>query len=470
MRRHPKSKFQAVTLTVLLAVSLGLVLLGGMLLARSWKPRHYQLQMLTDLVPTRNLLARKIAEEARRQGLQVELSSKSCGALEAINLVDQPNPVDLCLVPGGVKERDYPNVRQITALMREPMHLLVRAELAEGGLAALRGKRIDLGMPTSASCAIARDILAFVGLHASASDETGDYLPIHLAPGELSAQMAGLRALQGADHETALKNLPDAVFLLAPMPSLVARELVTIGGYRLLPLPFADAYCLDRITPTGTTGIHVDRSAFSVIEIPAYTYGIDPAVPAEPCKTIASRLLLVGYAQTDPVAVSKLLETIFDGSIANLVDPLPLKDQIPQFPFHAGTEKFMHRSDPILTPEMVGSLGKAAGGLGAFASGIVAFYGFMRIRQLRRFEHYYQEIRHIELVARGQETDAAAPVDPTARRLYLEDRLLDLKSHALQEFADGGLKGEGLMSGIVSLVNDTRNSLERLAPAAGNQG
>jgi hypothetical protein len=79
-------------------------------------------------------------------------------------------------------------------------------------------------------------------------------------------------------------------------------------------------------------------------------------------------------------------------------------------------------------------------------------------------------VSHIELVARGQEPDALAPVDPTARRLYLEDKLLDLKSRALQEFADGGLKGEGLMSGIVSLVNDTRSSLERLAPAAGKQG
>jgi hypothetical protein len=65
-------------------------------------------------------------------------------------------------------------------------------------------------------------------------------------------------------------------------------------------------------------------------------------------------------------------------------------------------------------------------------------------------------------VARGHEDDPEAPRDPPARRAYLEDRLLDLKSQALRDFADGGLKGEGLMSGIVSLVNDTRRSIDRI--------
>jgi hypothetical protein len=122
----------------------------------------------------------------------------------------------------------------------------------------------------------------------------------------------------------------------------------------------------------------------------------------------------------------------------------------------------MRRNEPVFTPELIGSLGKVAGGLGAFASGMVAFYGFLRLRQLRRFETYYQELRRLELVARGQEDDPDAPDDPRARRAYLEDRVLDLKSQALNDFAEGGLKGEGLMAGIVSLVNDTRKSIEKI--------
>src|SRR5207248_3817979 len=124
-----------------------------------------------------------------------------------------------------------------------------------------------------------------------------------------------------------------------------------------------------------------------------------------------------------------------------------------QFDFHPGTELFMRRNEPFLTPELLSNLGKVIGGVGAFLSGIVAFYGFLRLRQLRRFESYYHEIRRIELIARGQEADPRAPADPVALRNYLEGKLLDLKSQALQDFAEGGLKGEGLMSGIVALVN-----------------
>ena len=126
----------------------------------------------------------------------------------------------------------------------------------------------------------------------------------------------------------------------------------------------------------------------------------------------------------------------------------------------------MHRAEPLLNHELVSTLAKALGGLGAFISGMVAVYGYLRLRQLRRFASYYREISRLELVARGQEADPSAPSDPSARRAYLEERLLDLKSRALHDFANGGLTGEGLLSGIVSLVNDTRASLPRLAPTA----
>jgi hypothetical protein len=242
----------------------------------------------------------------------------------------------------------------------------------------------------------------------------------------------------------------------------MARDLVALAGFRLVALPFAEAYCLDRIGPTATADVRIDRASFSAMEIPPYTYSVEPPVPDRPCRTIATPLLLIGYAPTEPEAVARLLETVFDGPVAGLAGPAPLRGQVPQFPIHPGTERYMRRSEPLLTPEMLSGLGKAVGGLGAFASGVVAVYGFLRLRQLRRFESYYQEIRHLELIARGQECDPSAPAEPAARRAYLEERLLDLKSRALLDFANGGLKGEGLMSGIVSLVNDTRASLARL--------
>src|SRR5262249_12698097 len=156
------------------------------------------------------------------------------------------------------------------------------------------------------------------------------------------------------------------------------------------------------------------------------------------------------------------LETLYDGNIKSLADPAPLRDQVPQFPFHSGTELYLHRSEPVLSPELLNNLATLTGVIGAFASGLIAFYGFLRLHQLRRFEAYYHEVRRIELIARGQLADPGAPDDAVAFRKYLENRLLGLKSQVVRDFAEGGLRGEGLMSGVVSLVNDTRNSLERI--------
>jgi TRAP-type uncharacterized transport system substrate-binding protein len=450
---------------------LGVVLIvgGGVLLFRSWGSRTYHVNMLVDLEPNRALLAERLAKEAQSRGLEVKLSSQPYGSLDAIELVDQPNPIDLALVPGGVARRDYANVRQVTALSPEPLQLLARPELASAGVGGLRGRRVCLGPPAASLHYLARDVLAFAGLRPGAAERPGDYVALESSPQELRLQLDRLRGLTGPERDRALQELPDGVFLLSTLPSLLARDLVTLAGFRLVALPFADAYCLDRIRSTETGEVRIDRASFSVVEIPAYTYSVEPAVPEKPCRTIATPLLLVAYAPTSPEAVARLLQTTFDGPITGLAAPPALRNQVPQFPLHAGTERYMRRNEPLLTPDMVSTLAKALGGLGAFISGIVAVYGFLRLRQLRRFESYYQEIRRLELIARGQEVDPAAPADPAARRAYLEDRLLDLKCRALQDFANGGLKGEGLMSGIVSLVNDTRTSLARLSPTAQRQ-
>ena len=451
----------------LLLASFGMVALGGVLLIRSWKPKTAKVRMLTDLALNQALLGRRITAQARRHGLEVELSPRAAGALEALDLVDRGDSIDVALVAGGVSRRDYPEVRQATALAPVLLHLLARAEIAEGGLVRLRGRRVNLGPPKTATNASARDILAFAGLRSPSEGSTGDFEALELSSAEIERKLARLQAAAGDERARALAELPDAFFNLTPMPSILAKDLVAAAGYRLVPLPFAEAYCLDRLGQPLADQIHVDRSSFSSADIPAYTYGIDPPVPSTPCRTVATRLILIAHATVSADAISRLMETVHDGQIARVAEPVMPRDQSPQFPFHAGTEQYMRRNEPLLTPDLAASLGKLAGGVGALASGLVAFYSFLRLRQLRRFEAYYHAIRRVELIARGQEVDPDAPDDRQALHDYLEDQLLDLKSQALKDFAEGGLKGEGLMSGIVSLVNDTRASLARLAGDSG---
>ena len=69
------------------------------------------------------------------------------------------------------------------------------------------------------------------------------------------------------------------------------------------------------------------------------------------------------------------------------------------------------------------------------------------------------------MIAHGLAVDPAAPADVPSLRAHLEGRLTDLKCKVLQDFAEGGLRGEGLMAGIIALINDTRESLAGMVPA-----
>src|SRR5262249_11040954 len=143
------------------------------------RPATYRLNMVVDSEPNRQFLARRIAAEARRRGLIIELSPRTYPSLESLKLVDAPNRIDLAIVPEGVGRQDqYPNVRQVAALGIAPLPVMARAELYEPAarsLAALRGRRINCGPPSSVMRALARDVLRFAGLRPPTASDAGDY-------------------------------------------------------------------------------------------------------------------------------------------------------------------------------------------------------------------------------------------------------------------------------------------------------
>jgi hypothetical protein len=69
------------------------------------------------------------------------------------------------------------------------------------------------------------------------------------------------------------------------------------------------------------------------------------------------------------------------------------------------------------------------------------------------------------MIAAGLEEPPAALSDMASLRSHLERRLITLKCKVLEDFAAGGLKGEGLMASIIALINDTRESLAGMATA-----
>src|SRR5262249_5667931 len=149
---------------------------------------------------------------------------------QALDWVNE-RQVDLALVQGGLSSAGRANVRQVATLQIEPMHLMVKKELVADvspRLAALRGKTADLQQVGSGTHSLATAILQFVGLQPADGDLARGYIPLSLDRARLFL-------------ETDTSHLPDAIFLVSTLPSSETRYLVTKHGYRLVPLPFAEA-------------------------------------------------------------------------------------------------------------------------------------------------------------------------------------------------------------------------------------
>jgi TRAP-type uncharacterized transport system substrate-binding protein len=445
------------------------VIVGCLLLAivllRPSAPRKYRIQMTTGTAPRIVLLAEQLRDEAAHHHLDIILTAKEYGSLEALDEVNAPNDIKCALIVGGVTSRDYPHVRTVASVAKEHLHLLVKRELAGKGIAGLGGKRIAMGGPTTSSYHVARDVLAFVDLLPASPGKSGGYDIDPMTPQDLLRELTRIESLAGPARADAIAHLPDAVMYMTQLPSPLARQLVAHFGYKLVDFHFAESYELDCLSPPDTDGVRLDRSVFTPGVIPAYTYSRGAAEPAKDCQTICAPLILVAEDDADPEAVALLLETIYDSTLTPAIRPPAINEQVSAFPRHPGTDRYLHRKDPLLTPETMSGLAKLAGGIGAFVSGLIAFYGFLRLRNLNRFEQYYREIGQIEMIARGIEDDPEAPIDPTSLRSYLHERLVSLKCKVLKDFAEGGLRGEGLMAGIIALINDTRESLAEMVAA-----
>src|SRR5262249_47867559 len=175
--------------------------------------------------------------EVARQGIEVELH-ETHGSEEALDQVNDRR-LDAALIQGGLRMNGRPNVRQVLPLHMEAMHLLVKNECFDAvaeHLAALEGKTVNLSEADSGNHSLAVDPLAFAGLHARGPDRPRGYVPLELSRQQLFAEKDRAR-------------LPDAIMLVSSLPSTTARLLVTRHGYRLVPLPFGEAFALESLAP-----------------------------------------------------------------------------------------------------------------------------------------------------------------------------------------------------------------------------
>jgi TRAP-type uncharacterized transport system substrate-binding protein len=415
----------------LLGLLIALALLAtAYFLVRGLGPKSYRLRMSAgDALGHRHQLAEILVREAAGRRLELQLHPNA-GSEESLAEVARGR-LDIALIQGGLETR--PEIRQVAVLVTEPLHLLVRSELLQGGFEKLRGARLNLSTPGSGTRKLALQALEVLGL------KPGDYVDQGLTYAELEKMPAA--------------ELPDGVFVVSALPSQFAEWIVSQRQYRLLSLPFGEAMSLR------------DRSLQDVV-IPAYTYSAVPAVPSEPIHTIAPWMSIVAHESVPNEAIIRLLEAVYDGDFM-LRAELPYLDfqqvlQKREFQLHPGTVRFLNRNQPLITGEFIEGIENLRSFL---VSGLLAV--FLAWRWYRRraqvgFERFLDDVTRVELelieLSRGRQLDGT-------RALAVEQRLSQLKSDALEQFSAGRLRGDELLASFLTHVTDVRNCLHWLTAA-----
>jgi TRAP-type uncharacterized transport system substrate-binding protein len=446
-----------------LAPTVGLVALGLALFFyfHTPAPKSYRLRATAGSeLGMRHQLGVRLQKEAAGRQLTVELIP-CAGSEEALDWVNTRR-VDVALIQGALSSADRDNVRQVSTLHVEPLHLLVKKELladVSASLTALRGKTIEVDEIGSGTHSLATSILEFVGLLSRDQDPAGGYIPQTL----------------GREHllsETDVRRLPDAVFLVSSLPSATISHLVHAHGYRLVPLPFAEAFALESLAqPAGSPASLVARGdvvngRVQATTIPAYTYSVDPPVPDKPLPTLGTRLILVAHKDVPPRAAYRLVEATYAAEFGKIIRP-PLDPKLldlpPEFPWHDGTVLYQDRNSPLLSGEVMDSARQGLAIFAAAASGLFVLYQWAKMSGQRArvsgLGRFLAEATRLE--QRVFAAEQARPVVP-ADLVALRDELNRLKAGALDELTQDELAGRELLTGFLVHVNDLRSHLTTL--------
>jgi hypothetical protein len=273
-----------------------------------------------------------------------------------------------------------------------------------------------------------------------------------------------LRKLLDAGDRAAL---PDAIFQLAIVPSQLILPFVREAGYRLIPLPFADAMRLNALAGDLTTReTEVDWQYITDATVPAFTYSTRPPVPAHPLPTAGSRLLLIANERVPDATVVLVLETAFRSRFARIADP-PLDPSVltlpPRLRHHPGTLAYMQRNQPLITADSVDKMSNLLSIVGAMVGGSLFLFQWRRQRVASQrdelFGSYILRVASIE--RRVASLELAATLD-LQQLIVLQREVLEVKTEALERFAAGDLGSQTALSDLLAPLDGARDHIGEL--------
>jgi TRAP-type uncharacterized transport system substrate-binding protein len=367
-----------------------------------------------------------LCDEAQRKHLNVEVqwTHQPTEAVESVS----KHELDAAIIPAGLSMKA--DVRQVTMMDPQILHLFVKPELAPQGLDGLRGHTVFLGTPGSGVRCVAEEILKFAGL-AAGKEFVEDPRPYD----------ALLKPGAGA--------MPDAVFSLSPLPSPLGEKLVHQCGYQLMELPMGESLALR-------------KPSFEDAVIPSDTYGAAPAVPPRQLHTIGVRGVLIANAAVPSLAVERLLEVLYESDFsrrANLkkMDPALLQ-RGGDYRFHDGTTAYIHRGDPWHVKELLAKVQGLIGSTVSAFSAILLAWHWIRRKKVDVGE-YQQQCTNIDLDAQraaclGEFGDAELGICLT--------QLAKLKTEVLEQHHVRYMSGDKAIVEVVQRVEELQHLLPSL--------
>lgn len=410
-------------------------LLGGLVLALlgvagnfvyELLPRNYALTISGgDILGNRHLLTKVLQEELLPSGVTLKITPMP-GSIDALEKLDS-GELDLAFVPAG-SGGYYPNVVHVATIAPELLHFLVKPDIQS--IADLRGKTVNLGNRHSAERAVATAVFEFSGLRNNV-----DYVETNFANEQLLA-MKGDR-------------LPDVIVVTSYIPSFVVDDMVKQQGYRMLEMPFPESLAVRVGWVAGA-------------KVLGYMYGVVPPVPERDIKTIGVNIHLLANAKVDPLAISKVLETLYSPGVesrtrlhndeATLATPSG-------FPLSAGSRAFLARHDPLLSTKTYDMLKNAFGLVMSVLSGLLVIYKWFKgpEEEPQRDDEEFQGF--LAQAARIDEELTLNPNLPAQRRQELIHALDALKVQVLGRIAHASLENPMLIQVVLQTIADTRMAL-----------
>lgn len=411
-----------------------------------------------ESITSRAVIARALAAELSQHGIEttvVDCESTRCELEEA-----QARRIDFAMVSGAIERSSYPELREVAPLYVEALHLLVKSELAgrfeDGTLEGLRGLRVDLGPPESATRWLSEDVLGFAGIACAPAP----------SPTTCGAEEVGVERLVGILAGERRDELPDAIFQLATVPSKLAIELIRRHDYALVPLPFAHAFRLAGMLSDESGSVvskRVERRYTSDYLLPAYLYGTSPPNPPESLPTLGVRLVLVAHRDLSPDLVEDVVDVMFASRFAHVPEPSlhpSLFGRRPHAGLHEGALAYLARDKPFLAASDVDRIANTLSVLGALlGAGVFVWQAWRqraRAARDRIFGGYQLEVAAVE--ARIAELELSAQLELDAL-VELQRKVLQLKSDALARFAAGELGEAANLTDLLSPLNAARDHL-----------